>query len=711
MTNPCARLRIAILFALLLPMRAFAADAPVDNPVAAYYTGAEGYPAWTDLIHWDRAIDMSRYPNGKNDFDKFELARDELAAKGGGVLYYPAGNYDFSDMPADGLSGRGLMLKSGVVIRGQAPGGRPNAAHDGSLDLSTHFNFAFQTKAGGKVPRDWNIIGLSSDAPGGVGHVNAVGICWVHLTGAAIYFGPQFEWTGATWGTARSWRSAYVKPAWATRKPDGSHPGDVFMAGPMALTANNGRDPDGTPYPNPRPTAGWGRLVFGCVMQDSCVLNDFDCEGRIESPAGFGNEGFHTSRYNARIGIYGSRVLVANNFLPPSDKNFIYDQTTIQTTGNGNNYEFGPTRVSPVMFDYGRTIGIDVNKDLYALIQSYLLERQRGTGYYSEGVAVLDNYVFNHGHKGFNLSANWGVVRNNRDKRTYLAGGKSVYGLTAPWRLTLDGFVESSGGGGGMVSDNYSRAFDMAGRNLWIDSNQYDNLGSRPGNDGEGILCQPHNGTHWYSWAVTHNHHDKGDGQNGYIASWDSETAGMLIAWNKTAGWVGLLGGQNVDIAVVDNQAGEGARLPNRGTNPVTQSSGDPAAPKNVIAEVYRDGRMSDAVKITWEDASNNEIGFRVDRRIDGGKWTPIAYRPPHVEGSPMNPQAWVDFLSPPGKKLEYRVAAINASDDDKGASSATAVVTLSPTEPTPAPAARPGKTTPRPQHKWEDPTSRPVRN
>lgn len=63
---------------------------PTDNPVASYY-GADplGYPAWTDSIKWANVIDMKTYATGGTESEKFENARDELAAKGGGVLYYP----------------------------------------------------------------------------------------------------------------------------------------------------------------------------------------------------------------------------------------------------------------------------------------------------------------------------------------------------------------------------------------------------------------------------------------------------------------------------------------------------------------------------------------------------------------------------------------------------------------------------------------------
>jgi len=136
------------------------AQPPKNNPVATYYNGTAGYPAWTDKIKWQNVIDMSLYTQGSNDFQKFEKARDQLYTAGGGILYYPSGTYDFSDAPADGPNGRGLMLKTGVVIRGATPVGDKDAI-DGKIDLLTKFIFKFNTKGGGQVPRDWNIIGIS----------------------------------------------------------------------------------------------------------------------------------------------------------------------------------------------------------------------------------------------------------------------------------------------------------------------------------------------------------------------------------------------------------------------------------------------------------------------------------------------------------------------------------------------------------------------
>ncbi len=155
----------------------------------------------------------------------------------------------------------------------------------------------------------------------------------------------------------------------------------------------------------------------------------------------------------------------------------------------------------------------------------------------------------------------------------------------------------------------------------------------------------------------------------------DVDCHGLLIAWNQTTGWVGNSVKRNdvkmADCSFVANKSG--FVLPDDKTIaklglPAPVKVSPPAAPKppaKVTATLYK----TDAVRIVWTEASENEIGFRVDRRIGDGKWHAIAYRPPQVQSDPENPQEWVDFTAPPRKSLTYRVVAIGSDDTDKGAS------------------------------------------
>jgi hypothetical protein len=460
---------------LILASAAGAAD-PTDNTVATFYTGPEGYPAWTDRLPWSRVINMKTYAKGKTAFEKFEKARDELS-EGGGVLYYPAGTSDFSTMPP----GRGLMLCHDVIIRGEAPAApatpgkgkvdkRPVA--DGTLKLPTKFIFPFRKRGGGKVPADWNFISLQVEKGKYLRNsTDHLGIAWVHLVGAGICFGPEVDWRN-TWGTSGSPLSPKIRKGWNERRPDGTHPFDVLAGG-------------GKKYLG----AGTGRLVFGCIIEDAPPVDDF-------MDSGYGPNGFSTPRYGARVAVYGSRVLVANNVLPRSRKNFTYSQQT----DHGN---------KALLYDYGKTCGIDVNKELFMFVGDGGKDKNGSAGdgcpgYFEEGIVVRDNYVFNHGHTGFSIAGNWVSLTGNNNDRAYLRQGDRVYPVS-PWTLTLDGY-EVAGPG----ADNRSRAFDLAGRNLWIDSNRFTNVGSNPGKDGEGIACRPEHGTPIYSWAITHNVHKRG---------------------------------------------------------------------------------------------------------------------------------------------------------------------------------------------------------
>jgi len=703
---------IHLLTILALSCRLATAAPPTDNPVSTFYNGPEGYPAWTDTIAWKRVIDMSEYSKGKTNFEKFENARDELAKKGGGVLYYPAGTYDFSAGPFDGPAGRGLMLKSGVVIRGEAPEGRPLAVRDGKLELGTKFVFGFQKKLDHDIPRDWNLIGLVPDPKSGIAGVKNIGVAWVHITGGVVYFGPALKW-GKTWASAKSWKSAYAKKAWKDREPDGTHPGDPFMGAP---SANNG----GGYVPG-----ATGRLVMGCAIEKACVLNDYHTCGRREVPEGYGEEGFHMAKFGSRIAAFGSRILVANNCLMKTEKgNFLYEQTTCRTGPGpeGNDFVIKERRKQEIMWDYNRVMGIDVNKDLLGMVRHTFL-KTREHGYFEEGVVIRDNWVYNHGNKGYNLAGKWITIENNRNERDFLRGWSSMYGLPDTWRLTIDGFLESSGGGGGPVSDNLSRAFDLAGWHLWAHRNVFNNTGSFPGNDGEGLLCQHHGGTHVASWAMTYNRKEPGgepSNGKGFIGVYRASSRGFLVGWNETEGWAGIYGPhgfETVDSAVICNKSPlpkpSPQYLEDYGlTNAVIIfSDGRPMAPE--ITEVAK--YSGDAIVIKWQDKSGQppsaeameawnkrrppkkkpgkktrpqhrrreaqevtEIGFRVDRKIGDSEWHPIAYRPPQIQCHEWNPPEWIDFTAPRGKPLTYRVVALTGDDSPiRAASKPSGPITL----------------------------------
>ena len=225
------------------------AQAPTTNPLAEYY-GDDGYPAWSNEINWNNVIDMSQYSNGANNFEKFENARDALFAQGGGVLYYPAGIYEF-DVP-DGPAGRGLMLKSGVVIRGATPPASDRKAvtnmnpnqlmNHGLTSNPTKFVFTrldfsdslqnvnivdgqpvtqAPTEHAGKIPKMWNMVGCIP------ANANKVGIAWVEIEFGFVWFGYEINEPWSQWATYYAYAGT-PKGNWANRVGDGTHPIDIF---------------------------------------------------------------------------------------------------------------------------------------------------------------------------------------------------------------------------------------------------------------------------------------------------------------------------------------------------------------------------------------------------------------------------------------------------------------------------------------------------
>jgi hypothetical protein len=135
---------IALLGALLghpFAPASLASPVPLDNPIAARY-GASAYP-WTEDIRWSNVKSVWDFP-GADDMERYVAARDAAAAEGGGVVYFPPGDYTFTE---------DLYLTDGVVIRGAPPSG---VATDEAYRPPTrlHFPRYAPTFDGGGTPNE-----------------------------------------------------------------------------------------------------------------------------------------------------------------------------------------------------------------------------------------------------------------------------------------------------------------------------------------------------------------------------------------------------------------------------------------------------------------------------------------------------------------------------------------------------------------------------
>lgn len=92
---------------LVISGRAAAAErnVPADDPLERFRQ------AWTARLPWDRIVDLTTV-DGANWDERLERAQVLLAHQGGGVVYFPPGEYSFHES---------IRLRDGIILRGAAP--------------------------------------------------------------------------------------------------------------------------------------------------------------------------------------------------------------------------------------------------------------------------------------------------------------------------------------------------------------------------------------------------------------------------------------------------------------------------------------------------------------------------------------------------------------------------------------------------------------
>ena len=78
-----------LVLASWLPAVAAGPDAPTDDPTAALKL------PWTGELKWAAVVDVTRFPGATAD-EKLANAQAAVVMKGGGVVYFPAGEYRFA---------------------------------------------------------------------------------------------------------------------------------------------------------------------------------------------------------------------------------------------------------------------------------------------------------------------------------------------------------------------------------------------------------------------------------------------------------------------------------------------------------------------------------------------------------------------------------------------------------------------------------------
>lgn len=559
------------------------------NPVAEFYP--DGYPGWTDEIKWNNVINMatnSEILAVTGEWARYEKGVELLGTEGG-VLYYPAGTYKFSDLPAGEngakADGEGIMLRSGVVILGEKPATRQIASEidKGDISLSTIFEFPLYDREVITTDDDnpvikqtaghWNFVGIKARDGETLKDVNNVGICFVNFKYGGVYWGAEYVWAesytdpnGNFYGAAGS----EAKNGWMkTRTADGTHYADPF--GGCAKRNVNGVD--GTEYVG----AGEGRLILACRFDEAILMDAGGINGEYANGYNGGTKEVFTRnslgpyRFAGRITIDASNVFVASTSITkPVTTPFLYKDWLQMASKDPINEQAnqGMMLQVPQLFDPAKNIGIDVGKSILGLVsdaQRKMLDDK--APFYELNIVVRDCYVYNHGNKGYEASGRWVKMINNVNDRDYLDGGtipsvstgivtrvgdaESVYGLTdaISYKIRTSGGTKDIAGvaghyiarmsavrGTNQTDDNMSRAFDMGGHNVWVDNNRYWSTGSWPGNDGEGILGQRSGSIEAFSWATTNNQalYPGGQSKSGYMATYDMHTVGAI--WYSNMG-------------------------------------------------------------------------------------------------------------------------------------------------------------------------------
>ncbi len=123
-------------------------------------------------------------------------------------------------------------------------------------------------------------------------------------------------------------------------------------------------------------------------------------------------------------------------------------------------------------------------------------------------------------------------------------------------------------------------------------------------------------------------------------------------------GFIGASYGGGGGGGAVGGSRGNGAP----GTILLTYTIPLPGAPTNLTAE-FVNGDM----QLIWEDNADNETGFVIDRRVDGGGWV-VAYATANVDDT-----FFVDAVDT-GHTYDYQVRATNSSGDSANSNIATAL-------------------------------------
>lgn len=250
------------------------AQAPTNNPFTSRYPEYANRQHWTDSIAWATPIDVTAFgvtpDDNMDDLAALQSLINVRSSIGGGVLYFPAGTYNFSDT---------LEIASQIVLRGPDPL-IPNAVDTNYRPL-VKFEFPkyeFDTLANGGAgyPNSsaFKVIEAARNAMN-------VGLVNIDVNRAGLNFHPH-EWRfqpNPKGGGGTYPGGILLNGEKGTMLPD-DWPANVLIFG---VRNNNAVTPDpSVPNANQRPWQRWAWRFGACIdvnvrrngIVANCRVND-----------------------------------------------------------------------------------------------------------------------------------------------------------------------------------------------------------------------------------------------------------------------------------------------------------------------------------------------------------------------------------------------------------------------------------------------------
>lgn len=442
---------------------------PTNNPYLARYTQ---YPAshWTNALKWTAIHNVTTYGavanDGQDDKAAIDQAIQAAGTTGGGVVYFPAGEYNVSDS---------LILLAGVILRGDNPA-VANAKDAAFLPPSRLVfpQYVPDTTANGGAGTDnrtaFKVITCRYDAKN-------IGVVNLDINRAGIEFHPAFDSLGMV--THAGGTTANYQPL-----------GDLRNVIVMGVRSNNVAQPN-LNIPNltgPNKMRPWQRWYnyFVANVDVYASENAAICNNRLNDAP---TDNFVQPGYKVR-----NRCTNCSNYRNVGQPN--------NSTWNADNFVevLDPVHAE---FDYTAHYGITLNRDKKVMQNGrrtikpmiWYPEPEQEPSLYAKGFIIEDNWVYKTNRVGIWCAGLGLVVKGNTIRDTAINGSTTWATPKKKWL----------GPNGDEVLRNFSATFenrgiDFGGSDLLIEDNDIlvsaaDFPESQYGSiDGEGIMDQGNGG-------------------------------------------------------------------------------------------------------------------------------------------------------------------------------------------------------------------------